>query len=106
MESAIDIFTASANPQFQELWGVCKDKIDICKVCEYRYMCNDPRIPLQRQDGTYYYPTECSYNPYIAKWANEPGYHTLAECGIICNNIGLSIDENQLAAIDATINQP
>lgn len=83
---------------FQQLWKVCKDKVDICKACEYRYMCNDPRVPIQRANDAYYYETECCYNPYLAKWEHEEGYQTLAECGITCNHEQFAIAKAPLLA--------
>jgi hypothetical protein len=40
-------------------------------------MCTDSRIPIQTQDGTWHFETECAYNPYLAKWKGEKGYQPL-----------------------------
>jgi SPASM domain peptide maturase of grasp-with-spasm system len=45
-----------------------KDKIEVCKDCEFRYMCVDNRIPLQRDNNTWYHKTVCNYDPYTATW--------------------------------------
>ncbi len=29
--------------EFQQLWHLNKDKINVCKDCQYRYMCPDCR---------------------------------------------------------------
>ncbi|HEV7231053.1 MAG TPA: grasp-with-spasm system SPASM domain peptide maturase [Bacteroidia bacterium] len=62
---------------FQRLWKIPKDSIEVCKDCEFRYMCTDSRIPIQTQDGTWHFETECAYNPYLAKWKGEKGYQPL-----------------------------
>jgi SPASM domain peptide maturase of grasp-with-spasm system len=64
---------------FQKLWFVKKDEIEICKDCEFRYMCIDSRIPIKNQEGVWYHEKECNYNPYIAKWKSELGYITIKE---------------------------
>lgn len=79
-------------------WKTNKDKIDICRDCEFRYMCIDSRIPKQRVDNTWYYETECDYNPYISKWKGEGGYINLEETGVMCNDILFKLDENLIKA--------
>ncbi len=59
------------NELIKKYWAVCKDKIEVCKDCEHRYMCYDSRLPKQNQSGCWFYETECGYNPYIAKWQVE-----------------------------------
>ncbi len=58
---------------FQEKWFICKDLINVCKECEYRYMCIDSRDPI-KINSRWIYAEECGYNPYIAKWIHETGY--------------------------------
>ncbi len=53
--------------------SVTKDMIDVCRVCEFRHMCLDSEIPMQRADGSYFRKNECQYNPFIAKWTVEEG---------------------------------
>ena len=61
--------------KFISLWKVCKDSIHICKDCEFRYMCVDPRVPVNKDHNNLWsFTTPCSYNPYIAKWNYEDGY--------------------------------
>lgn len=68
---------------FQELWFSKKSVCEICKVCEYRYICTDSRVPAKRKDNTWYCKEECNYNPYISKWRGEQGYKSLSSCGNI-----------------------
>lgn len=49
-----------------ELWKVRKDNITICKDCEYRYMCNDPRHEYKVDpSGLFIFNYPCSFDPYI-----------------------------------------
>lgn len=93
------IINSINNEDFQDIWYNAKDNTDICKSCEFRYMCIDGRVPTQRKDNNWYHTTECNYNPYIAKWAGEEDYLSLAECGIISNEEGFSIDEEKVNLI-------
>ncbi|MFN4909218.1 MAG: hypothetical protein ACK5H0_09340 [Bacteroidota bacterium] len=85
------------------IWLTRKDKVSVCANCELRYMCVDPRVPKQRKDGLHYHETECSYNPYIAKWSDEPGFSALAECGIVSNAEAFSIDHDRIAGINSEL---
>lgn len=89
------------SPDFQKYWTAKKDNTDICKDCEFRYMCVDQRLPSLRKKDEWFHFTECDYNPYISKWKNENGYRTLFECGIISNENEFSIDHNKVALINS-----
>lgn len=80
-----------------------KDDTDICKHCEFRYICVDSRLPIQRNEREWYFETECNYNPYIAKWQNEDGYKTLSECGIQSDKNSFKINRKKLNAIHKEI---
>jgi len=64
-------------PGFKDLWGIRKDDIDVCKDCEFRYMCTDCRTFIKDPGNFYSQPAKCPYNPYIAKWEGEEGYITV-----------------------------
>ncbi len=64
---------------FKQIWDVSKDKIDVCKDCEYRYICIDCRAYLKEQKNIYSQPLKCNYNPYIAKWKGEEGFISVEE---------------------------
>lgn len=91
-----DIIGIIDSKEFQYLWKVSKDKIDVCKDCEYRHLCIDSRIPNQRKDGTWYHKTECNYNPYICMWKNEEGFIDLAISGITLTSKSFSVNREQL----------
>ena len=89
-----------STPDFQKYWFVHKDLIDVCKDCEFRHICVDNRIPIERSKDEWYYSLECNYNPYISKWENEEGYQTLEECGVISNEKGFSINHEKILKIN------
>ena len=90
-------------PTFQKYWNITKDKCDVCKNCEYRYMCIDSRVPLSRNENEWYYKTECNYNPFIGSWKGELEYKSLIECGIVANENGFTIDRNKLELVNTEI---
>ncbi len=53
-----------------EFWILSKDYIDVCKDCEYRYVCNDCRPMNIGGNNKYSKGKFCKYNPYIGKWEN------------------------------------
>jgi len=100
IESPEQLKAIVQTPEFQKYWFVHKEITDVCKDCEFRHMCVDNRLPHQRTENEWYHKTECNYNPYIAKWQGEEGYRTLAECGVISNENGFSIDHEKIAEIN------
>lgn len=86
-----------------KLWSVTKMKTDVCRDCEFRNMCVDSRPPIERAEGHWFHKSECNYNPYICKWKGEKGYRTLAECGVVSNAEGFSIDHERIATINAEL---
>lgn len=56
----------SHQPDFQKVWSMNKDKIEVCKDCEFRYMCTDCRAFVPDE---YSKPAKCKYDPYTMSWA-------------------------------------
>jgi SPASM domain peptide maturase of grasp-with-spasm system len=56
-------------PAFQEVWNINKDQIEICKDCEFRYICQDCRAYTLDENNKYSKPLKCKYNPYEAIWS-------------------------------------
>jgi SPASM domain peptide maturase of grasp-with-spasm system len=52
---------------FKKLWLVNKDQINVCNVCEFRYICTDCRAYLD-DSNTFSKPKKCMYNPYTNVW--------------------------------------
>lgn len=53
---------------FQRLWFVNKERCEVCKDCEYRYMCVDNRVPYQQENGYWNHQQTCNYDPYEGEW--------------------------------------
>ncbi len=65
--------------KFQKWGNYKKDEIDVCKDCEFRYMCTDCRVFISDKNNILSQPSKCGYNPYIAKWKNEEDWKSVAE---------------------------
>ncbi|HBL34609.1 MAG TPA: grasp-with-spasm system SPASM domain peptide maturase [Porphyromonadaceae bacterium] len=61
-DSLIDVYQ---NKKFRSFWYITKDKISICKDCEYRNVCNDCRAFAKNKFSK---PSKCSYDPYHTSW--------------------------------------
>ena len=71
------LHSALAHRDFAALWSINKDQIDVCKDCEFRYLCTDCRAYLQDARDLYSKPSKCSYDPYTAEWrtsAERPAF--------------------------------
>ncbi|MDR6548529.1 SPASM domain peptide maturase of grasp-with-spasm system [Chryseobacterium rhizosphaerae] len=58
---------------FKKLWDVTKDKIEVCKDCEFRYICTDCRAFTEQshidENGLdTSKPLKCGYDPYTNIW--------------------------------------
>ncbi|MGF7081405.1 grasp-with-spasm system SPASM domain peptide maturase [Mucilaginibacter sp. UYCu711] len=53
------------NEVFKKPWGITKDQIEICKDCQFRYICTDCRAFVS---DNYQKPYKCSYDPYLDIW--------------------------------------
>lgn len=60
--------TVLINPEFKRYWGITKDQINVCKDCEFRYICTDCRAYLENPKNYLSKPLKCGYNPYTNKW--------------------------------------
>lgn len=76
-ETFINIFKTKPFPflykmieskKFQKYWKIRKDICNVCKDCEYRYMCVDNRLPYLAENGFWSHNEECNYNPYTQEW--------------------------------------
>lgn len=79
---------------------IIKDEIEVCKDCEFRYVCTDCRAYTDSRNRQNSRPSKCNYNPYIAKWSHEEKFITLAECGVVSNENEFSIDYERIAMIN------
>lgn len=61
------------HPDFKKYWNLTKDKIEVCKDCEFRYICTDCRayteLTSNNSDGLdISKPLKCGYDPYSGEW--------------------------------------
>ena len=99
-----DLKNITNSKNFQRSWNVIKDITDVCRNCEFRYMCVDNRPVYKRvSDSLYYHKEECNYNPFISKWRGQENYLTLKECGIISDENGFKLNKKQLNLISKTL---
>ncbi len=56
------------NHEFNKLWRINKDKINVCKDCEFRYICHDCRAYITEENNIYSKPLKCKYDPYKTVW--------------------------------------
>jgi len=56
------------NKNFKKTWMINKDKILICKNCDFRYICTDCRAYIETPENIYSKPLKCKYDPYSGKW--------------------------------------
>ena len=76
----VTIIDVINNRAFKKFWKINKDKITVCKDCEFRYICTDCRAFIKEINNIYSQPLKCKYNPYIEKWENDEGYLPVEEC--------------------------
>lgn len=60
------------NEEIKKFWTISKDKILVCKDCEFRYICPDGNIPFKEKETDSFYSTKtkCNYDPYKNLWNN------------------------------------
>ncbi len=90
-------------PGFKDLWYICKDQIDVCKDCEFRYMCTDCRCFIKDPDNIYSQPAKCPYNPYICLWEGQEGYVPVEECGTYSRETGFVPDKERIKELNKQI---
>ena len=64
---------ALAHKDFKKYWNLTKDHIEVCKDCEFRYICTDCRAYTERtheiKEGLdVSKPLKCGYSPYTGEW--------------------------------------
>lgn len=66
---------AFQHKDFKKYWGVTKDNVEVCKDCEFRYVCTDCRAYTERshidEKGLdVSKPLKCGYSPYTNEWSD------------------------------------
>lgn len=63
--------TAAADPALAQISSITKDQVNVCRDCEFRYICTDCRAFTREVMNPYSKPAKCSYDPYTARWGAE-----------------------------------
>ncbi|MFK7748514.1 MAG: grasp-with-spasm system SPASM domain peptide maturase [Kordia sp.] len=63
------LIEALNHPDFKEVWTINKDKIHVCKDCEFRHICTDCRAYVEDPNDILSKPLKCGYNPYLGEWS-------------------------------------
>src|SRR5690606_41800509 len=63
------LLEAIEKPGFKKYWNITKDKIHVCKDCEFRYICTDCRAYINDPADILSKPLKCGYNPYTGEWS-------------------------------------
>lgn len=63
------LMEAIEKPGFKKYWDINKDKIYVCKDCEFRYVCTDCRAYVEDPADILSKPLKCGYNPYTGEWS-------------------------------------
>ncbi|WP_294296078.1 grasp-with-spasm system SPASM domain peptide maturase [uncultured Chryseobacterium sp.] len=69
----IPLEEALQHKDFKKYWNLTKDGIEVCKNCEFRYICTDCRAYTEqthydRDQRDLSKPLKCGYNPYTGEW--------------------------------------
>ncbi len=67
VDNCEDIHSIIESKEFKNLWTINKDQIDVCNICEFRYVCTDCRAFLKKEN-ILSKPLKCNYNPYTTLW--------------------------------------
>jgi radical SAM protein with 4Fe4S-binding SPASM domain len=57
--------------RFQKLWFAKKDDTEICRNCEFKYMCVDSREIFQKDNTSWFHKSPCNYDPKKSLWKDE-----------------------------------
>ncbi len=67
---SVSLLEALEHENFKKCWFVSKDKIEVCKDCEFRYICLDCRVYIENEKNPFSKPEKCNYDPYTATFKN------------------------------------
>jgi len=92
---------AIEKPGFKKYWNINKDKIHVCKDCEFRYICTDCRAYVEDPDDILSKPLKCGYNPYTGEWS-EWSTNPLKQKAIDFYDMRKMVEEMDVSDSDAT----
>lgn len=59
---------AVRHPSLVQLGRITKDQVEVCRECEFRYICTDCRVYTRDFRHPYAKPRRCGYDPRTATW--------------------------------------
>lgn len=68
-----NLLQVAKSPDFQKQWGIKKESINVCKICEFRNVCTDCRA-FHLDDYSLDKPKKCTYDPLLMKWNDKEYY--------------------------------
>ena len=74
-----DLRNVLKRKDFLSFWHLTKNEIKVCKDCEFRLICPDCRAFIFNQKDLLSHPLKCKYNPYLAIWEGEKGFHSIEQ---------------------------
>ena len=54
--------------EYRRYWEINKNDIDVCRDCEFRYVCQDCRAFITDSSNLFSKPSKCNYDPYKGTW--------------------------------------
>lgn len=69
--SSVSLASVVNHPTLVQLGSITKDQIEVCRDCEFRYVCTDCRAYTRESGNLYSKPAKCSYDPYTATWSGR-----------------------------------
>ena len=91
-----------ATNAFRDKWELTKDRLLVCSVCEFRWICSDCRA-FTLDDLENGKPAKCGYNPFISLWEGDENYLPEKDCGISFRDGSMYIEEEQLNQLNAQL---
>ncbi len=67
--SNVSLDSVLQQQDFKKKWNITKDTVEVCRDCEFRYICTDCRAYTTGDNASVNgKPAKCQYNPYEAIW--------------------------------------
>jgi SPASM domain peptide maturase of grasp-with-spasm system len=65
----VNISEVLKDNRFTDVWNINKDEVNVCKGCEFRYVCTDCRVFVEDPEDKFSKPLKCGYDPSSGKWS-------------------------------------
>lgn len=69
--SEVKLSSALQRDEFRQIYDINKDKIKVCRDCEFRHICTDCRAITTDSNDLYSKPLKCNYDPYSMIWNED-----------------------------------